>query len=51
MKSTEIYQIWANGQPMYEDILMNLTQAINAFRYYKGIYKNVKIVDITLGTQ
>ena len=47
MKSTQIYQIWVNDQPMYTDILMNLSQAINAFKYYKGIYRNVKIVDIT----
>ena len=50
MKSTQIYQVWVNGQPMYTDILMNLAQAINAFTYYKNFigYKDVKIVDTTI---
>ena len=51
MKNTQIYQIWVNNQPMYADILMNLSQAINAFKYYKEIYRNVKIVDVTTDTQ
>jgi len=52
MKSIQIYQIWINDQPMYSDILMNLAQAINAFKYYKNVigYKSVKIVDITQET-
>ncbi len=50
MKSIQIYQIWVNDQVMYSDIFMNLSQAINAFKYYKGIYKNVKIVDTTTTT-
>jgi hypothetical protein len=46
MKSIQIYQVWVNDQPMHAGL--NLSQAINAFNYYKDIYMNVKIIDTTV---
>tara|TARA_Y100000385_G_scaffold281658_1_gene334834 strand:+ start:320 stop:475 length:156 start_codon:yes stop_codon:yes gene_type:complete len=46
MKSIQIYQIWVNDQPMNVDL--NLSQAINAYQYYKSFYRNVKIIDTTI---
>ncbi len=46
--SIPTYQVWVNDQPMYSDINMSWIQALKAFKYYKTIYKNVKIVDTTM---